>query len=75
MKRRELFKGGHSSNTWSVMQIQASAIVFFVHRMNSKLEKIFSFGLVFSGIYPFNFEKAEHNTGLDVWCFPVLFCP
>lgn len=53
------------------MQIQASAIVFFVHRMNSKLEKIFFFFFwilfsFFSGIYPFNFEKAEHNTGLNV---------
>ena len=57
------------SGEWCKFKPLPLCYYFFFQRMNSKLER------VFSGIYPFNYERAEHNTGLNVWCFQFLFCP
>lgn len=61
------------SGVWKKLK-PLSSYYSFVQTMIPKLEMFF-FLFLSPGIDHFNYGRADHNTGLNVWCFTFLFCP
>lgn len=56
----------------SGMQIETAPIVLLFLCSENEIKAWKGF---FQEFIIFKYERAEHNTGLSVWCFPFLFSP